>query len=1423
MNSRHSTMEDSMKTRTGVRVLPARYLLAVLLMALLTLGAAPFAPAWLVAPAVAHDFGGNSDPDDEDDDPDDDPPCQQCPCDEGSAGNPIFLLDGAERPTLTDLVTGDLYPIRVVRHYDSQSTYDSPLGYGWAFNHDRRLFEYPDGSVLMRTKCGSRDVFEFTGGAYVTPPDAMRGQLTEQADGTFAFRYYDGTADEYDAEGRLVAEIAADGSRHELLYADADGDGRPDKYPLIGTSPRAVDPDAPMVVAYVYRVTRIQERAADGALTGRQIDFAYDDATGRLASATADDGRSIGYAHDEYAGATRGNLVEVRGLEGIVSTYGYEDWLDQDAGTLRDAHNLTHMQHAQNETVIVNTYDAQDRVIRQTRGLKVLTFNYSNPRIQVPVTETIAAPDGSVLHTATTTYNYDSDGFITRITDALGHQTRYSYNSAKRRTRVEHWDRSSGSLVLRSATDYAYNAQGDRIRATTVLSADESLIQSWRYDQGWVVCEQRVSTAHPGDLFRSVYQLGYDGDGVPVNIQSVSRLVSATTANDTDGDGLLTCNDGVSGDWQTTQYSYDAKQRLTATTLPDGVQVINEYADDSLQVTATYFRGTDGTDLPQLAQTFGYDDQGNLSDLWDAKGNHTQTTYDAKGRITSVTNALGEQTLYTYTADNLAQIEVGRTAADGEGQVTKFIYDGDNNLIEIQRKDDTGTFLTFETYSYDSAGNRLSVTDAENRTTGFGYDALGRLISTTDALGNTTAFTYDSAGNLTKTTDALLRETRHIYDPLDRLIRTEQAGIDPPAITRMAYDAAGNVVAVTDANNNTTSFTYDGLSRQLTETKPLGQTLTYVYDSRDRLDYRLNARGHRIDYSYAPWGPVTREEVYNPDNTTGVPDETITYAYDRNGNLAETAYDAVQPLTEPLYLITYDALDREDVRTVGYIPNITVTLDNDYDRYGNRTALNVNDGESLVHSYDFDKLNRLTQATVPGSQTFSFDYYTNDQRRTIYYPSGVTSASSYFANGPAADISIRNGASLALEQIAYTYDPVGNVDTQSDGDGLHDYFYDGLDRLTEAVHPTGVGLPAQELFVYDKVGNRHDPTDPDLYGYDANNRILQSPDLVYSFDDDGSQTGRSDGASFAYNAYNRLLAYSKDGISAAYVYSPMGQRLTKNDDTLTTYFLWDGQRLIGEYAASGNRMQRYAYLPGDYAPVQIADANGVYDVHRDHQQTPRLLTDAMQQTVWRSRFEAYGKAVVDDDADGDGAAITYNQRFPGQYFDQESGLHYNYKRDYDPAIGRYIQTDPIGLDGGTNTYGYVHGNPITFSDPTGEIAPAAVAIRLAIAAAWRGLQRAIQRCAGNPACRCRAFNAAYHALQAIGCNACNSPGTVCCAITTAQAGAMGGVVTLRAAYIASNCDRHLPGRRDHHRQLTQAQRALARCSAKAARMCRGCF
>lgn len=111
----------------------------------------------------------------------------------------------------------------------------------------------------------------------------------------------------------------------------------------------------------------------------------------------------------------------------------------------------------------------------------------------------------------------------------------------------------------------------------------------------------------------------------------------------------------------------------------------------------------------------------------------------------------------------------------------------------------------------------------------------------------------------------------------------------------------------------------------------------------------------------------------------------------------------------------------------------------------------------------------------------------------------------------------------------------------------------------------------------------------------------------------------------------------------------------------------------------------------------------VYYVHSDHLDTPRLVTDGQARVVWRRTplDEPFGTTPPEADPDGDGAAFMFNLRFPGQYFDGETNTNYNYFRDYDPTTGRYIQSDPIGLEGGINTYSYVRGNPLSFSDSLG--------------------------------------------------------------------------------------------------------------------------
>jgi RHS repeat-associated protein len=175
---------------------------------------------------------------------------------------------------------------------------------------------------------------------------------------------------------------------------------------------------------------------------------------------------------------------------------------------------------------------------------------------------------------------------------------------------------------------------------------------------------------------------------------------------------------------------------------------------------------------------------------------------------------------------------------------------------------------------------------------------------------------------------------------------------------------------------------------------------------------------------------------------------------------------------------------------------------------------------------------------------------------------------------------------------------------------------------------------------------------------------------------------------------------------ASYAYNALGQRVSKTDaqSETTTHFLYDPQgRLIAEIDAStGDTIREYIYVNGQQVAI-VDDTDtpneALYFVHNDHLGTPLKITDTTQQVVWAADYEPFGKADITTDAIASGK--DFNIRFPGQYEDQESGLHYNYFRDYDPGTGRYVASDRIGLMGGLNTFAYGENNPLRYADPLG--------------------------------------------------------------------------------------------------------------------------
>ena len=169
--------------------------------------------------------------------------------------------------------------------------------------------------------------------------------------------------------------------------------------------------------------------------------------------------------------------------------------------------------------------------------------------------------------------------------------------------------------------------------------------------------------------------------------------------------------------------------------------------------------------------------------------------------------------------------------------------------------------------------------------------------------------------------------------------------------------------------------------------------------------------------------------------------------------------------------------------------------------------------------------------------------------------------------------------------------------------------------------------------------------------------------------------------------------------------------MKKNSPAGTTLYAWSTDRIIGEYNSNGTAKSETVYL--NDIPVGLLKDGKKHRIYADQIDTPRLITTESNQPLWRWDSKPFGESEPNEDVDQYGQNLTYNLRFPGQYFDAETQTHYNYRRDYNPKTGRYLQSDPIGIEGGVNSYGYVVNSPLLGRDPRGELFGAFVACEVA--------------------------------------------------------------------------------------------------------------
>ncbi|HCI2710085.1 TPA: RHS repeat protein, partial [Pseudomonas aeruginosa] len=534
-------------------------------------------------------------------------------------------------------------------------------------------------------------------------------------------------------------------------------------------------------------------------------------------------------------------------------------------------------------------------------------------------------------------------------------------------------------------------------------------------------------------------------------------------------------------------------------------------------------------------------------------------------------------------------------------------------------------------------------------------------------LGGKTQLAYDAQDNLTEVKDPRGVTTRYEYDGLGNLTRL----VSPDSgTTTFEHDAAGNVIRRTDARGAVTEYRYDALNRLIERHSPSDPSLDVQYR------YDLTADGNK---GIGRLGAIEGAR------------DSLVYRYDERGNLVE------------------------QVRSI---------------RLDQQTLLDR-------VTYRYDAANQLLEIGYPSGLAIGYPRNAGGQVASVTLavgdkaPSPLVGQIAYLPFGPLQRLTWGNGIALSREydqdyqllrqkvgpwQSDYQHDANGNIQQHRHSLwGTLDYQYDPLDRLTEER-----GVQGGRSYAYDAVGNRTQRSDNPASGGTAS-----SQDYQYAPDSNrltaiGAQAVTSDAAGnltqdraarkLAYDAQGRLQSVSLDSQQVAeYRYNALGQRIVKlTPESVTTYLYGPDGQLLGEaeHDGSGRKLRAQYYLWLDSLPLATIDAD--YDaqgkvgnptllyLHGDHLDTPRLATDASGQIAWQWQSDAFGRG----EALSQGSTQV-NLRFPGQYYDAESGLHYNYFRDYDPETGRYVESDPIGLGGGLNTYGYVEANPVLRTDSLG--------------------------------------------------------------------------------------------------------------------------
>lgn len=884
--------------------------------------------------------------------------------------------------------------------------------------------------------------------------------------------------------------------------------------------------------------------------------------------------------------------------------------------------------------------------VRHVGGYRVKVDTVFTPagfRVQALHLLDDTAPHGSTMLVR---YDYDARGRLIAVTDSADAAELYE------------WDEHDRINLITSRDGFAYGYEYDEDGRVSAGHGPEGMLSmALTYDD-----EARVTTSTNSLGHRTAY--AFDAHGRPVRIEEPDGGARGFTY---DRKGRLLATTSGTGD--RAEYTLNEAGDPVRVTRPDGTATELAYNDLDLLATLTEQNGD--------TWRFDYDERGNLAAYTDPTGATTRYTHTRQGHLASITDALGHTTTFETNAAGLPIAEI-----DPLGASTRYTYDAAGRMTRVVHPD--GSEIRFEwdsrgllvarehsdgereAWTYDAMRKAVEYRDPLGATARLEYGPFGTLIARTDPSGRRHSFAYDTELHPTTVTSPDGRSWKYAYDPAGNLsAQTDYTG----RTVEYRRDLAGRLIGQIDGENRSIEFGYDALGH-ITSVRGTDVEQAFEYDELGRLRRATNADGV-LELTLDPLGRVLTE-TWNG--------HTVTHVYDALGQQVQRSTPGGAASTW-----AYDEVGRPTALTAA-----DAIIAFEHDVMGRETSRRFGTHGALTQSYD--GVGRLTAQAVwayrpdegGGSEGDPSQVYQLLQQRAV----------NYRADGVPLEITDRLRGDRRFD-----LDPLGRVTGVTGPAHAEQYTYDALGNIARS---TETGERQYDGLLLRSTGNTH-------YEYDDAGQLIRVLRRTLS--------GQRRSWTYTWNCLGQLVeTQTPDGTRWRYVYDPLGRRRSKRrldeagEMVEETRFDWDETRVAEQTTSTPHgeaRVLTWDYEPGTYRPAtqreqiwagtadQRTYDQRFYAIVTDLVGTPAELVDADGGIAWHRTADLWGATVTAPDAETDCPL-----RFPGQYFDAESGLHYNLHRYYDPETGTYVCADPLGIDPKPNDRTYV-ANPLTQLDPLG--------------------------------------------------------------------------------------------------------------------------